>query len=953
VDRGQDSVEQRFVDDLKKLRQRAGQPSYSVLERLSDHQLRRATMSDILNGNRVRLPEWRFIQEFVSACRAAASENRLDEDQLGTVADWHRHWQDAANGVIGARFPGHGTGSPGTESSGTESSGETTEDRGFQGDTGTARPQPEDPATTAVSPALWGPVPPRLPDFTGRETWLTALRETFTREDRIGVVAVQGLPGAGKTQLAIEYAHRYAYAYDLVWWVPVDQAEVAHAAMTSLAAEIQAAAADGEADGAHAAAGDYAELFDVLRRPGRFARWLLVFDNADDPETIKNLVPPLPGDVLVTTRSTRWEAFGELIEMDVFDRAESIEFLRHRMPKIPEVVAQQLADGVGDLPLLLEHAAGSRIPIAAYLARLNDDPLALLDGHPADYHSAIGQVWRTAVNQLSAEAPHAFDLLCCLTAFGPEPIPRDALERGGFLEDVSIHNLLRNPIQLAGAIRSLRRAGLLRISLSTRSLALHQVTRYIVRDLTTGLTAGERSRHDVHLLLAATDPRTPGDPTSWQRYEELHGHAVASGAAACQHETVREFVVNLVRYLTASGDPHSAAALADQAFTHRDANVCEDVMAMPGSQLLMRVAKADALFAQGTRGARPEAFRLWDETLAEMRAVPDRWMAEIIGIEGMTGARHRITGCFAEAVAADWDAQGKHVIEFGHDDPRTFNVASSVIADLLLSGATGDAAAAARDLYRNCLAFYGDAGHPAVLAARNLVGRCQWLAGDYSEAAATMAEVRRGYADGRLLDENHPWRLMHETDYAIARRDMVMELADLRLLADETYQVRRRCWQSLGAGHPQTLAATVILGSILRRIKGREGEAKNLIHDAERRYHSALPNHPYAHACGVYLAVVCPDDQSVRAIRGMTDRLADSVGRTHPLTLTAVSTLANALARAGELDAAVKHAQEAVTGFRDLLGPDHPHTRTVEANTAALQFSLASLVDLDFTPLPL
>ncbi len=108
MERGQDSVAQRFVDDLNQLRQRAGQPSYSTLERLSGHRLKRATMSDVLNGNRVKLPDWRFIHEFVTACRAAAAENRLEEDQLGTVADWKRHWDGAVSGVIDVRFPGHG-----------------------------------------------------------------------------------------------------------------------------------------------------------------------------------------------------------------------------------------------------------------------------------------------------------------------------------------------------------------------------------------------------------------------------------------------------------------------------------------------------------------------------------------------------------------------------------------------------------------------------------------------------------------------------------------------------------------------------------------------------------------------------------------------------------------------------------------------------------------------------
>ena len=290
---------------------------------------------------------------------------------------------------------------------------------------------------------------------------------------------------------------------------------------------------------------DYTELFDVLRRHQRFGRWLLIFDGAGEPEDVRELIPPLPGDVLITTRSTRWEASGELLELDVFDRKESIEFLRRRMPKASQVVAHQLADGVGDLPLFLEHAAESRIAVDTYLARLNSDPLTLLADHPADYHSTIGDVWQTAIDQLRTDAPDAFDLLCCLASFGTEPVPRDALERGGFLPDVSIHGLLRNSIRVAGAIGKLRRAGLLRVSLGPRSLAMHRVTRYVVRALAARSDSGDRSRHDVHLLLAAADPRTPDDPTSWQSYEPLHGHAVASGAVACQQELVREFVVNL------------------------------------------------------------------------------------------------------------------------------------------------------------------------------------------------------------------------------------------------------------------------------------------------------------------------------------------------------------------------------------------------------------------------
>ena len=974
------SVAKRFVHDLIQLRQRAGRPSYSTLERLSRHQLKRATVSDVLNGNRVNLPDWRFVVTFVTACRAAAEESGLDANDLGTVADWKRHWDGASSGVIDARFPGHGVQSFARQ------------DLASAPDP-VAEPQPEQSvAADGVAmpkPAVWGPVPSRLTDFVGREAWLRAVHHALAKDDRVGVIAIQGLFGVGKTQLALEYAHRNSQEYDLVWWIPCDDAESAHGAMTDLTARLGLGDVVQPPEGS-----SYGELFDVLRRDQRYARWLLIFDNVNEPEEIKGLIPSASGHVLVTTRSSRWEASGDLLELDVFDREESIEFLRRRMRTFNALSAHRLAEGVGDLPLLLEHAVESRVGTGAYLARLERDPLGLLDDQPADYHASIAGEWRAVLDRLRADAPDALDLLCRLAFFGSDPVPRESLERGSYLGEVSVHEMLRDPFRRIGAIRKLRRSGLLRVSTGTGSFELHRVTRCVVRDMVaaSGLADQERARHDVHLLLAAADPLAPDDPATWQTYEELRGHAADSGVAICSHEMVRKLVVNLVHFLNATGDPRAALSVAEATLAHWDMDEGDDSVKASDSRLAIRMAKADALFAYGRRG---DAFQLRQEVLASMRSDPGRWAAEIVQLDGTFGARSRILGKFSEALAADRKSVRTHIAEFGNDDPRTFTAIDSLVADLTLAGSAAEATSVASDAYRDCLAFYSDAGHPVVLAARNVLGRCRWLAGHPGEAISGIAEAHVGYqalASRGTLDENHPRRLLHEIDFAVARRDKGLTHVEIRGLAEDMAHIRRRCWRMLGADHPQTLAATVVLGSLLRRTSGRAAEAVRLLREAERHYHSALPDHPYGHACTAYLAAVrClaangglrrTASRLVPVIQGAVDRLTDSLGEAHPLSLTAAAALANALARAGELEAALKCGQESLAGFRELMGVDHPHALAAEANTFTIQsrlgyervpedlraryattldpdhpdlalFTQGRLVDIDFTPLPL
>src|SRR3954452_7596667 len=77
-------------------------------------------------------------------------------------------------------------------------------------------PSGDRPGFAGVLPAVWK-VPPRNPRFTGRDGMLTELRRRLrTGEGTLVVQALYGLGGVGKTQLALEYAHRFAADYDLI-----------------------------------------------------------------------------------------------------------------------------------------------------------------------------------------------------------------------------------------------------------------------------------------------------------------------------------------------------------------------------------------------------------------------------------------------------------------------------------------------------------------------------------------------------------------------------------------------------------------------------------------------------------------------------------------------------------------------------------------------------------------
>jgi tetratricopeptide (TPR) repeat protein len=214
---------------------------------------------------------------------------------------------------------------------------------------------------TAVSAASRLPFASN-PLFVGRDGVLASLAGTFRKPAAPGLVAtaaISGIGGIGKTQLAIEFTHRYgAYFAGGVYWV-------SFADIAAIPAEVAACGGTGamdlRPDFAALALEDQARL--VLSAWRSDLPRLLIFDNCEDEAELARWRPPAGGSrVLVTARRDHWDPTLNVtvLALDILDRDASVTLLRKYRPDLAADDAGliRVASELGGLPLAL-HLAGS------------------------------------------------------------------------------------------------------------------------------------------------------------------------------------------------------------------------------------------------------------------------------------------------------------------------------------------------------------------------------------------------------------------------------------------------------------------------------------------------------------------------------------------------------------------------------------------------------------------
>jgi len=787
------------------------------------------------------------------------------------------------------------------------------------------------PTSVGAQPRVWGGVPQRNKNFTGRDGVLEQLRGGASNITAVVPgeplpKALQGLGGVGKTAVAVEYAHRFRGEYDLVWWIPSDQIALVRSALAGLAVELGLEPASASGIEATTAA-----VLDALRRGEPYRRWLLIFDNADQPEDLDALIPRGPGDVLVTSRNHRWQSVIETVPLDVFARTESMEFLGKRVPSsLATHRADELADKLGDLPLALEQAgallAEGGMAVDEYLRLLGEEVTKILaEGTSPAYPVSMTAAWKLSVGTLRKRLPQAVDLLRCCAFLGPEPIPRDVFRRGSRAAEGSVGDLIGNPILLASAIRELGRLALVKIE--GAYISVHRLIQALLRD---ELSPKEQAtyRHEAHSILAAGAPGNPTNTSTWRRYAELVPHVGSSvtDLGRCREPAHRVLVLDIIRYLYLYGDFTSCQAFA-QRFSAQwtEGSGADNPNVLDAKRHLGNVLRE--------LGQYSDAYNIIEETLASAARVLGPNDALTLALRNSFGADLRARGDFRAAQALDEETRTLHEAVFGPDDPQTLRVLNNLALDY---GLNSDYAAA-RDLHEQVYLKQRDAvaGISATGVLDSWIGlaRAVRLSGSFTEAR-DLGEEACDFARHELGAE-HYLTLRAATDLSIALRRIPGAHDEALDLASAVFEQFRRL---RGNTNPGTMAAAISLTNI-QRTMGQTDEALTLAESTVNSYPDVYgPEHPYNYGCTGNLALLRRlTGQPAEARRLNETALAGlerQLGPDHLYSLTVATNLASDYAALGNTARARAIGEQTLARLREQFGADHPVTLGCAANLA-------------------
>ncbi|NUR72331.1 MAG: tetratricopeptide repeat protein [Hamadaea sp.] len=762
-----------------------------------------------------------------------------------------------------------------------------------------------------------GGVPTRNRHFTGRSELLDNLTDVLSSGEQAAVLppALHGLGGVGKTQLVVEYIYRHLDDYELVWWIPSERTATVLASLTQLAETLHLTVAEDRQQTART-------VLDALA--GLRVPWLLVYDNADDPDVLKPFLPATGGHVIVTTRNPEWGAVGRPIEVDVFPRAESIQLLEGRGLHLKEGESEALADKLGDLPLALEQAVlwckSTAMPVTEYIELLDSHRRSdlLSESKPYGYPITVTAFVTLASETLLKQAPATAQLFELLSFLSGEPVSQNLLSRGKSAAVTEpLRATLNDPVALSRVVRDLNNRGLAKVDPAQR-IQVHRLVQDILRDILPADRA-EITLRNAQRLLAAANPGDPDERGELESQAELGPHLDRARMIYAEDDDARVAVLDHARYLYLIGDYENSLRLATDAAAYWGQQSDDPLLGSDGLYTLR--ARSQMANALQVLGKSTEARDIARDTYDRMCASPlIGELHEFTLIHAnQVGRDMRIAGRYNEALEFDTASLQRHRQVFNASEAYTLRAQANLAVDLRMIGDFAQAFEQDREIANHWEDIGGS--DPRALAAYINQARNYYGMGAYRAGLEWIQQWREPLADA--LGAGSSQVLLADRTYAVLLRKLGY-LFEARAVLREHFE---RSLSRFGETHEFTNAAAVSYANVLRQV-GELDEAAQLIEDALERYDDYFGDkHPLTLAArvnqGILLRAMGEFDDARVLGEGCYSDFAEALGANHPYTICAGVSRATDLALAGEHAAAAELSEQMYRISQQMSGGGH------------------------------
>jgi tetratricopeptide (TPR) repeat protein len=787
----------------------------------------------------------------------------------------------------------------------------------------------------------------------GRDDLIDQVRDHFTTRTAPPALALTGPAGMGKTLVALEYARRFGTDYDLIVLIRADSTESIRADLAELATRMPPRQPAGDA---------VAAMFEELQSAAAPAkRWLLIYAGADDPSLLGGHLPESAhGHVLLTSR-VKVPAGAVSLTVPALAEVDAEAVVSGQVEGIRPLDAAWVARHMRGIPLALRLACTwLRITMSqaaerdVSLATLTEDAVLALQAGFAEAagstDAAVSDPVEPVVNlhlaalKLSDLGEAALLLLETCAFLGSCGLSWRLLgSREMLAQLVAASPQLTDPIMLPSVIQEIASRGLLLLDdttlipgdMSRAPLRVHPRVLDVVR---ARLTDDEREarKRQVSKMLAVSVPQSVDDDVikSGGIYAELLQHVRPSGAIDQLDDAVREWLVNLVRFMW-QADNHAsweaAAELGERLAARWRSGPSGDEPDRPNDLLLLRLGTQLGNVYRSL-GQFARARKMDEDVLAKQRQVLGLRHPRTLMTAYSYGADLRLVGDFEGALLEDSASWQATIQSMGREHPLAIIASGNLALSELLAGDVEQALQ--RRLEHDlpwCERF--DEERPWETAwVLSHIGALQRELGRYQESLDSLKGARDGFrrAAGGISPPSSVAGLRVDAGIAIAER----RLGSPNRAA--TLQALDNCRKIFGDAHP-LVPAIMLSQAGDAQAAGEPAEAVRLASDAlERHVACFTSDHPfvwvnqvdlsnYALAAG-NLALA---EEALQVAHASLQRV---LGPSHLWTLAASIAQANVLAVTGDLDAAISLEERVLEEYKERLGADHPFTRVARAN---------------------